>query len=318
MNLDRLTRDSPFIGLVAVLLLFAVLPNIFTIATAGQVVVLAVFAMGYNLLFGFGGEMSFGHASFYGLGAFGVALLITELSVGPFVAMVAGPLIAGVAGLLMGAVSLKRRGIYFAMITLALAQMIYYLFIYNEVLSGGATGLYFPSADLNVGPLSIVGGGFGFYVFAILLLLVLWLTIYRLLQSPYGLLLRAVRTNEQRAQYLGVNTYRVLLLAFFLSASVAGVAGMLYLLLNGFITPDLLFWSLSGQVIIITILGGAGSMNGPIFGAFIFILANNWMTQVTEHWPVLYGLIFVAVVLFLPGGMVSFRTEFTQRLDIDI
>ena len=318
MNLDRFSRNSPFVGLAAVLLLFAVLPNFFTMATAGQVVVLAIFAMGYNVMFGFGGEMSFGHASFYGLGAFGMALLITELSVNPFLAMVVGPLIAATAGVVIGAVSLKRRGIYFAMISLALAQMIYYYFVNNDTLSGGATGLYFPSVDMIVGPLSIVGEGVDFYLFAILLLVVIWLVIYRLLQSPYGMLLRAVRTNEQRVKYLGISTYQILLSAFVISALIAGIAGVLYFLLNGFITPDLLFWALSGQVVIITVLGGAGSLNGPIFGAFVFIVANNYLTQITEHWPVVYGLLFVAVVLFLPGGMVSLRRELSERTQRDI
>jgi branched-chain amino acid transport system permease protein len=318
MNLEGLTRDSPFVGLLAVLVLFAVLPFIVTMSTAGQVIVLGIFAMGYNVMFGFGGEMSFGHASFYGLGAFGMALLITEVSVDPFVAMAASPVIAATAGVLIGAVSLKRRGIYFAMISLALAQMVYYYFINNDTLSGRPTGLYFPSTDLFVGPFNIVGEGMGFYVFAIGVLLVLWLFIYRLLQSPYGMLLRAVRTNEQRAKYLGISTYQVLLFAFTISALIAGVAGTLYFLLYGFITPDLLFWSISGQVIIITILGGAGSMNGPILGAFIFVLANDQLTEVTEHWPIIYGLLFVAVVLLLPGGMVSLRQEFSDRLNVDI
>lgn len=318
MNLDRFSRNSPFVGLAAVLVLFAVLPLFFTMATAGQIVVLAIFAMGYNFMFGFGGEMSFGHASFYGLGAFGMALLINELSVNPFLAMAAGPLIAAAVGVVIGAVSLKRRGIYFAMISLALAQMIYYYFINNDTLSGGATGLYFPSVDMIVGPLSIVGEGVDFYLFAILLLVIIWLVIYRLLQSPYGMLLRAVRTNEQRVKYLGISTYQILLSAFVVSALIAGVAGALYFLLNGFITPDLLFWALSGQVIIITILGGAGSLNGPILGAMIFIAANNYMTEVTEHWPVVYGLLFVAVVLLLPGGMVSLRRELNDKTNLDI
>jgi len=317
-ELSELSVERPnrsVLELLPLLLVIVVLPFVSGATGSGQIIVLMIFAVGYNFLFGYSGQMSFGHAAFYGLGAYGAVLGMQFLTVNPYFGIIAGVLVATAASLFIAKISLYRRGVYFAMITLALAQMMYYVML--NVLSeytGGEQGAYMPLIDAPLGPLDPMSGGMEFYAFASVFLIGTWLVVRRIVNSPFGSVLIAIRENEQRVNHLGLDTTRFLMIAFAFSGIISGLAGGLYAMLFQFVTPDLLFWSISGTIMLITILGGAGTMNGPIFGVLVFQLLSRWLTDVTPHWPLFFGGLFVLVVLYAPDGVEGLLNDVYHRL----
>lgn len=293
---------SALIGVGLVLLVAVLLPQIVSLNIATQLVILAIFAVGYNLLLGYGGEMSFGHAAFYAAGAYGLAYVMETYSVSIFVAMTSGIVLATVLSVIFGKISLYTRGIYFAMITLALAQMVFFFLRSFTGITGGTNGMFIPAVDASIGPISL-SDTFGVYLFSLLLLAICWLGVRRILQSPFGLALIAVRESEERARHLGYNSNRILLITFALSGFIAGVAGTLHALLVGFISPDIAYWSASGEVVLVTVMGGMGSLTGPLIGATAYMMASEGLSNLTNHWLALFGLLFVLVVMFAPRGL---------------
>ncbi|WP_227378153.1 branched-chain amino acid ABC transporter permease [Haladaptatus halobius] len=302
---DRLSfgGTTDLLKFVAVVIGFALLPVVFGTSTANTVVVLAVFAMGYNLLLGYGGELSFGHAAFFGLGAYGTILAAELIVLNLYISMVIAIAFTTLVSFVFGYVSLRRRGIYFAMITLALAQMVYYVVFQWNSLTGGQNGKSLPMYSAPIAGLDPLSAGLNFYVFALVLLALTWLGVRRVIQSPFGKALMAVRESEDRARHLGYNVNGLLLLAFTLSGALAGLAGTLHAVLFAFVGPEMLFWTISGEVVLIAILGGIGTLNGPIVGAVIFGVLSHNLTKVTQNWPLIFGTIFVLVVMFAPEGV---------------
>lgn len=297
---------------VGVLVAVVALPFVAGTFTANEIVVLAVFALAYNLLLGYGGELSFGHAAFFGIGAYGT-LIVAEYIPNLYVAMLLAVLITGVISVVFAYISLRRRGIYLAMITLALAQMVYYIAFRWTSVTGGSDGMFMPLYDGSLGPIDPLQGGLQFYVFALVLLGLVILAIRRVIESPFGRALMAVRESEDRARHLGYDPNRLLLLAFVMSGTLSGLAGAMNGVLYAFVGPDQLFWIVSGEVVLITILGGVGTIYGPIIGAIIFgVLAHN-LTNVTEHWPVIFGVIFVLIVMFAPQGVYGLYQDYRNE-----
>lgn len=289
--------------LLFILGLFAIAPIITTPFLAGQILVFAVFALGYNLLLGYGGELSFGHAAFIGVGAYGTILAMEHLQVGLVTAMVLGILLTALFSLVVGVVSLQRRGLYFAMITLALAQAVYFLAFQLSDLTGGRGGTTLPATEFFIGPVNLLDRGVGFYLFGLVTLIVVWAVVRRLLNSPYGKALQAIRENEQRAEHLGYRVQHHLVIAFVLSGTISGLAGSLYAVLHSFINPQLLFWSTSGDIVLITLIGGVGTILGPIIGAFIFFVLDELLTKYVGHAPLFFGLIMIFIVLYSSQGI---------------
>jgi len=290
--------------LLIVVGVLVVIPFLAGTGNSGQILVLMVFAIGYNFLFGYSGQMSFGHAAFYGLGAYGTILSISTFGINPYIGVLVGVVLATVVSLIVGKISFFRRGVYFAMITLALAQMIYYTVLnVLQNITGGGQGSYMPSVESAIGPLDPMGSDMEFYLFAAIILLTTWLVVYRVVQSPFGSVLIAIRENEQRVNHLGLDSDRFLTISFAFSGLVAGLAGGLYAILFQFVTPQLLFWSVSGTIMLITILGGAGTFNGPIFGVLVFQVVADWLTGITSNWPLFFGALFIVIVLFAPEGI---------------
>jgi len=291
-------------NLLIVVGVLVVIPFLAGTGNSGQILVLMVFAIGYNFLFGYSGQMSFGHAAFYGLGAYGTILSISTFGINPYIGVLVGVVLATVVSLIVGKISFFRRGVYFAMITLALAQMIYYTVLnVLQNITGGGQGSYMPSVESAIGPLDPMGSDMEFYLFAAIILLTTWLVVYRVVQSPFGSVLIAIRENEQRVNHLGLDSDRFLTISFAFSGLVAGLAGGLYAILFQFVTPQLLFWSVSGTIMLITILGGAGTFNGPIFGVLVFQVVADWLTGITSNWPLFFGALFIVIVLFAPEGI---------------
>lgn len=275
---------------------------------ATHVVALALAAMALNFLLGFTGVLSFGHAAYFGLGAYGTAMTIKYLLPSTPLAIVVGVLVGTLAGALIGALIVKLRGVYFAMVTIAFAQVFYFItFRWNSVTGGddGLTGWHRQPIDLGFTTLDIYGNGRLFYYFVLAVFAVAVAVMAWLLRSPFGRSLIAIRENERRARFLGIPVERHIWLSFVISCGFASLAGSLYALLNNFVDPRALYWTQSGNFVIMAVLGGMRSFWGPLIGAAIFVVLQDYLSSHTENWMSFIGLFFVLIVLFFPRGILG-------------
>jgi branched-chain amino acid transport system permease protein len=275
-------------------------------ALATQVLIFGLFALGFNLLYGYTGLLSFGHAAYYGLGAYGTGIALAKLGVGTlWGGLAAGLGLALLGGAVIGFFCLRRRGIYFAMLTLAFAQLLYFIGFHAAGWTGGDDGLRgIPSLPLAIGGLKWpIDTTLGFYYFAYLWVGLAVLALSRILDSPFGAVLQAIRENPNRAVACGYDIDRVKWLSFAFSALFAGLAGALDALRLTVVPVESLYWTTSGQVVIMTLLGGAGTFFGPFVGAAAFLVLEDRLSTVTESWPLFIGAIFMFFVLFLPKGI---------------
>ncbi len=269
----------------------------------------AMFGMAFNLLFGQAGLLSFGHAMFFGGAAYITGYALKTWALPTELALVLGVAFASVAGLLVGLVSIRRQGIYFAMITLALAQM-FYFFCVGAKFTGGDDGISAIPRRALFGFIDITDDRTLYYVVLVAFMAV-FLLVFRVIHSPYGQVLRAIRDNEARAVSLGYAVDRYKLLAFVLSAALAGLAGSLKVLVFRLASLTDVGWSTSGEVILMTLVGGIGTVFGPLVGA-AFILTMQSSLQGYAQWvPVIQGCVFVVMVMLLPRGVVG---EFAVRV----
>jgi branched-chain amino acid transport system permease protein len=277
-------------------------------ALAGRVLVLGLAAIGFNLLLGFTGVMSFGHAAYFGLGAYGAGLTLKYLAASTPLAMLLGTLLGGLAGTLFGTLIVRRRGVYFAMVTIAFGQVCYYVAYSWNDLTGGFDGLRgFQRAPIHFGPilLDITGDGPSFYYFLLGVFAVAAALMGVLLRSPLGRSFVAIRENERRARFLGIPVERHIWLSFSISCFFTALAGTLYALLNNFADPLGLHYSLSGEIVIMTVMGGMRTFWGPLLGAAVFVVLQDYVSSMTTNWMSFIGLLFVIVVLFFPRGLLG-------------
>ena len=272
------------------------------VGVATRVMIFALAASSLNLVVGYGGMISFGHAAFFGAGAYSVAILAQE---GVVSALAAWPLAAAVSAacaLVIGAVSLRTRGLYFIMITLAFAQMLYYFFVSLKAY-GGEDGINLaarsrlPGLDLR--------DDATFYLIVLALLAVCLYLLKRLAASRFGAVLRGIRENEGRMTALGFPTFRFRLVCFVIAGGVAGLAGALIVNQHGFVSPNLLHWTQSGTLLIMLILGGVGRLYGGVAGAAAMLLLEEFLSNWTGYWQFSLGLVLLFVVLRAPGGIGS-------------
>ncbi len=286
---------------------FAIFPFLLPYkALATQVLIFGLFALGFNLLYGYTGLLSFGHAAYYGLGAYGTGIALAKLQVGSLWAgLGAGLLLAAAGGAVIGFFCLQRRGIYFAMLTLAFAQLLYFIAFHLPDWTGGDDGLRgIPQLKLGLGESSLsLDSTLGFYYFSYALVGLAVAGLKRILDSPFGAVLQAIRENRDRAVACGYDVNRVRLLSFVFSALFAGLAGSLDALRLTVVPIEALYWTTSGQVVMMTLLGGAGTFFGPFVGAATFLVLEDRLSVFTESWPLVIGAIFSAFVLFLPSGI---------------
>lgn len=289
------------------LALLAALPPIlgafgleFYVGVATRVLIFAIAASSLNLILGFGGLVSFGHAAFVGLGAYTVGILMDAGISAAWIAWPAAMLVAGLAAGLIGAISLRTRGVYFIMITLAFAQMFYYLAVSLKAY-GGEDGLPLPARSALAG-LNLRDDA-SFYWLVLLLFAAVILGLQRLLNSPFGWLLQGAKENETRIAAVGGRVFAVQWQAFVLAGAIAGLAGALLANLNGLVTPHLMHWSQSGQLMVMVIIGGAGALWGGTLGAAVLLLLEELLAGYTLHWQLALGLVLLAVVLFAPRGL---------------
>jgi branched-chain amino acid transport system permease protein len=269
-----------------------------------QLLCVAMFACAFNLLLGFGRMLSFGHAAFFGSAAYATGWLVAAHDWGPGAAILAGVLVAALLGLAVGALAIRRQGIYFAMITLALAQLVYFVCL-EAPFTGGENGLQGVPRGKLLGFLPLKSDLVLYYV-VLAVFVAVFLFIRRVVHSPFGQVLKAIRENEPRATSLGYEINRYKLLAFVLSATLAGLAGSLKALVFGFVTLTDVDQSTSGEVILMTLLGGTGTFFGPVLGAAVVVTLQQYLSDLVGGWvTAIIGAIFVACVLSFRSGVVG-------------
>ncbi|MGB6054563.1 MAG: branched-chain amino acid ABC transporter permease [Burkholderiaceae bacterium] len=275
---------------------------------ATRVLVLALAAMAVNFLLGFTGVLSFGHAAYFGLGAYGVGLTLKYLVPSTPVGILVGLAVGTLAGAVIGALIVKLRGIYFAMVTIAFGQVFYFIaFRWSSVTGGddGLTGWRRLPLDLGVTQIDILGNDKAYYYLVLLLFALATGAMALILRSPFGRTLLAIRENERRARFLGIPIERHIWIAFVISCFFASLAGTMYALLANFTDPRALHWTLSGNFVIMAVLGGMRSFWGPLVGAAIFVVLQDYVSSHTQNWMFFIGIFFMLIVLFFPRGVLG-------------
>ena len=303
--------------LLAVLLAFPHAGATFYTELVTKVMILAIFALSLDLLVGYTGLVSFGHAAYYGIGAYALGLLAPKYEAASLwltlpIAIVA----AAAAALAVGIFVVRAKGIYFIMVTLAFAQMFYFVF-HDTKFGRGSDGItmnFKPTAEIGgLNPIDFASGT-QFYYFVLGALVVVFAFLRVLLRSAFGRALQGIRSNEHRMRSLGFPVYFYKLASFTLAGALAGLAGYLSAMQFGYVNPELLSWHQSGNVLLMLILGGMGSLWGAVAGAFAFVALQEIFQSATKHWQLLLGGTIVLLVIFLPGGLSSITRRFRRTL----
>ncbi len=276
---------------------------------AGRILVFGLAAMGLNFLLGFTGVMSFGHAAYFGLGAYGCGLTLKYLANSTPLAILIGTLVGTLGGSLFGALIVRRKGVYFAMLTIAFGQICYYVaYTWNNLTGGydGLRGFQRQPIDFGAFVIDIQNNVNVFYYFILAVFAVCVGLMALLLRSPFGRTLIAIRENERRARFLGIPVERHVWLSFTISTFFTSIAGALYALVNNFADPTTMFYIISGDLVIMAVMGGMRSFWGPLIGAAIFVVLQDYISSATVNWMSFVGLIFVVVVLFFPRGVLGY------------
>jgi branched-chain amino acid transport system permease protein len=273
-----------------------------------QVVVLGLAAMALNFLLGYTGVLSFGHAAYFGLGAYGAAMTIRYLVPSTSLAIVIGTVVGTAAAAIIGPLIIRLRGVYFAMVTIAFGQVFYFIaFRWNTVTGGddGLTGWTRLPLHFGFTTIDIQNNANAFY-YLVLAMFALGAGIMAwLLRSPFGRTLIAIRENERRARFLGIPVDQHIWMSWVVSCCFVSLAGAMYALLNNFVDPRALYWTQSGDFVIMAVLGGMRSFWGPLIGAAIYVVLRDYLSSMTENWESFIGLFFVLVVLFFPRGVLG-------------
>src|SRR5207253_2586578 len=280
--------------------------------------VMAIAALGFNLLLGYTGLLSFGHSAYFGVGAYTVALMVKYLHVTSMELFVLGAIVASVlVTAVFGVVCVRYTRIFFGILTLALSQVLWSLAFKFFWVTGGTDGLRVPTPTL-VGVVSAPGDKIAFlahayYYYVLVIFFACVALMWVIVNSPFGKALQAIRDNETRAQFVGVQIWRYRFVAFLVSGVFTGLAGALWVPLNGLTTPDIIHWSFSGEMVFMTVLGGFRSFAGPIIGAVVFNYLKTYAVGYTVYWQLLLGAVLVVLVLSLPTGIVGTAGRLAAR-----
>lgn len=306
--------------IVVALLLF---PEVFgtyqtMLLTYGLVMALA--ALGFNILLGYTGLLSFGHSAYFGMGAYSAAFMVKYLGVSSMeIYIVGGMLITGIVSAVFGYICVRHTRIFFAILTLALAMVLWSLALKLFWVTGGTDGIRVPWPSLLGGLLTFQGGGFHrfihhYYYYVLVVFLIGVVVMWVIVHSPFGKALQAIRDNETRARFLGVRVRQYRWIAFLVSGLFTGLAGILWVPLNGLVTPDIVVWLFSGEIVFMTVLGGFRNFTGPIVGAVVFNYLKTYSIAFTEYWQMALGVVLIILVLALPTGIVGALARVTEKL----
>ncbi len=318
---SRLIKFLPWL-VVGLLALFPLVESTFYLQLLTKVLIMAIFAMSLDLLVGYTGLVSFGHAAYFGLAGYALALMAPKYeTVSLWWSFPASIAVCALFALITGMLVLRTRGIYFIMVTLAFAQMLFFIF-HDTKIGGGSDGIYiyakptmkFGDADvLNLEKLE------NFYWLTLLLMAGVYLLLRRILGSSFGRALLGIKVNEHRMRALGFPVFRYQLASFTLSGTLAGIAGYLAAVQYGFVNPEILSWHQSGAVLMMVILGGMGTLHGAVIGAFAFVLLQEvlsnqaWFGIAAKHWQLAMGILIMMVALYLPQGLAGLAQKFGRK-----
>ncbi len=268
-----------------------------------EALVMSMLALSFNLLFGYMGQLSFGQAAFYGLGGYAVALLMTKAQFNFWLSLVAGVLLAALVGAIVGYFCVRLRGIYFSVLTLAFGQLIFFIVFKWHNFTGGDDGIQ------GVFPPEYLKSPVTYYYFLLAVFLVSTYGLWRLVNSPFGQIVKGMRENDTRTEFLGINLARYQLIAFVFAAALAGLAGAIWVPFYRSVAPSYLTWIKSGEPVMAAILGGPSLFFGPVLGMFIMTFFHAWVLGFTVYWPVVMGGLILLIIFFLPGGILGYIQE---------
>ena len=280
-----------------------------------RIVILALAAVSLNLILGYGGMMSFGHAAYLGIGGYSVGILAFEGITSGFVQWPVALLVSALFALVIGALSLRTRGVYFIMITLAFAQMAYYI-VAGLARYGGDDGLTIDKRSQFFPPLNL-SNKVQFYYLCLTLLFASIYLVWRIVNSRFGLAVQGARSNDTRMRAIGFPTYRYKLTCFVIAGTLCGLSGALLANHTDFVSPAMMYWTRSGDLIIMVVLGGMGSTFGPLFGAVALLVLEEVLSGITEYWQIILGPLLLLVVLFARGGIDGLIGKVRQKVQHD-
>jgi branched-chain amino acid transport system permease protein len=268
-----------------------------------EALAMSLFALSFNLLFGYMGQLSFGQAAFFGLGGYAFAMLMTKASLNFWLSLLAGPILAALIGLIVGFFCVRLRGIYFAILTLAFGQLIYVIVFKWHNFTGGDDGIQ------GVFPPDLLKSLTPYYYFILIVFIASSLILWRVVNSPFGQTLKAMRENPERTEFLGIHIAKYQLIAFIIAAAFCGLAGAIWVPFYRSVAPSYLFWVKSGEPVMAAILGGSSTFFGPVLGMFIMTFFHAWVLGFTVYWPVIMGTLILIIIFLLPGGILGFAQE---------
>jgi branched-chain amino acid transport system permease protein len=300
-------------SIIILILLAAVLaflpfgvPRFYTYLTA-LIVTMGLLSTSLNFALGYGGIYQLHHAVFYGTGAYGAAVMITKLGYNPWLAFIVGPLVAAALSLVMGIICIRLSKLYFGMLQISLGSLVWAIVYRWYGFTGGDDGIHGISIP------AIIGSSKGAYYFTMIVAGLAMFFMYRILHSPFGSTLQGIRDNAVRSQAIGVNVRRHQLTALVMAGFFAGVAGVLFVVVDNSVFPDMLFWTLSLEITIMALLGGWFTFLGPMLGAAMIVLLRTFVSTVTEYWTFAMGILLMLVILFLPEGVLGKVFEIWKR-----
>ncbi len=307
----RFANGSLSVPVLAVLfVLFLLVPALlgtFWIEVATEILLLGLFAASFNLIYGYMGQISFGHAAFFGLGAYATAILFREWSgatgeigyLGFFLSVVVSIPVAALGALLVGYFCVRLTGIYFAILSLAFGELLFFVVFSWYSFTGGDDGIQ------RLLPPPALRDATAYYYLCFIVVVIAMLLMWRITQSPFGYILRAMRDNQERTRFLGINTRAYMLTNFVIAGTFAGLAGALWGPFTRSVAPSLLGWQESGIAVFMTLIGGSGFFAGPLVGSIVYTFLHAWVTGFTQYWPLTIGTVILAIVLFAPGGLLG-------------
>jgi len=300
-------------GALVLLALFPLLAEKFYLQLVTRIMVLSIFTLSLDLLVGYTGMVSLGHAAYFGIAAYVLALVApADVGANVWLTLPVALLASALAALVIGSLVVRTAGVYFIMVTLAFAQMIYYFF-HDTRVAGGSDGIY-----VNVRPQTFIpgidlGDDLHFYYVALMLMVGVFALLATLLRSPFGRALQGIKANERRMRALGFATLRYKLAAFVIAGTLAGLAGYLAAAREGYVNPEMLAWHQSGTVLMMLILGGMGTLVGAVLGTFAYVLLQEVFSDITRHWQLLMGTFIIVAVLVFPQGLAGLAQQWRRR-----
>ena len=293
--------------LLVFFLLVPLLPEKFWTIVSTEILILGLFAMSFNLLYGYMGQISFGHAAFFGLGAYATAMVFTRFKTAGgeiamldfFLSLLAGPPVAALGALIVGFFCVRLTGIYFAMLSLAFGELLFYIVFSWYSFTKGDDGIQ------GLLPPPFFQDPVNYHYLTLAIVIAALLVMWRIAESPFGYIMRTLRDNQRRAAFLGINVRLHMLMNFVIAGAFAGLAGALWGPFSRSVSPGLLGWQESGIAVFMTLIGGAGSFMGPLLGSVIYTFLQAVVTMFTTYWPLTIGTIILLIVLFVPGGVLG-------------